>query len=234
MSVFHSLIKDILNESALNEETFCVLANAIYFKSDWVNKLKEKRSICWRNFDGSEQMIVAMSVADVTVPYRKTREFQIAKLPYENGYSMVIFLPRSNDYHPSQLTFDVFKNNVPTKTCSLGHVVMPKWSLDSGSMKLMEVCKELGIRRLFGSSDLFYVDALFQKAKIIVDSDGTTAAAATLAVKAPKSPFHFELPKETLIIDHPFFYAILNESTQTIEFIGYLMTPPSEPECKSD
>ena len=132
---------------------------------------------------------------------------------------MVIFLPRKNDFHPAELTLDVFKANLPTKTCKLKEISMPKWSLETG-MELIGACKQLGIEELF-----MKVQSLVQMAKIVVDSEGTVAAAVTVA-KFIAMGLSFELPRESLIVDRPFFYAILNERTQVIEFLGYLMTPP--------
>jgi serpin B len=53
-----------------------------------------------------------------------------------------------------------------------------------------------------------------------VDESGTTAAAATIAVPTLTSMPH------TMAIDHPFFYAVTDEETGALLFIGTLVKPP--------
>ena len=220
----HGMIKEILNEGAVTVNTICVLVNAIYFKSEWVHKFDGKSRLLWHNNDGTFRDMEGMTVENVRVPYLCRDGYQIVKLPYKGGYSMVIFLPPKWDkVAVPDVSFEFFRDNIPRKKCKVDFICMPEWSNETDALDFIPVCKHLGIHKLFDRSKEFYVSTLVQKANITVDRDGTTAAAVTAAVDMTRSPFA-RVPIN-FVVDHPFFYAIVNDKTEVIEFMGYLASP---------
>ena len=61
----------------------------------------------------------------------------------------------------------------------------------------------------------------FQQVKVAVDETGTVAAAATELLGSPVSvppPFHME-------VNRPFYFAIRDNSTGTVHFVGKVINP---------
>lgn len=96
-------------------------------------------------------------------------------------------------------------------------IVMPKSKVESDWTSLVETCKALGIRKLFDQAvnGTKFV-AMGQNAMIEVDENGTKAA----AVSAAKGDFTSPGTPSRICFDHPFVYAIRENTTGTILFIG--------------
>ena len=96
-------------------------------------------------------------------------------------------------------------------------IVMPKSKVESDWTSLVETCKALGIRKLFDQAvnGTKFV-AMGQNAMIEVDENGTKAA----AVSAAKGDFTSPGTPSQICLDHPFVYAIRENTTGTILFIG--------------
>lgn len=69
-----------------------------------------------------------------------------------------------------------------------------------------------------------YIDLVRQKAKIIVDEEGTEAAAATQVIMECGAAITEEAPKE-VFFDRPFVYMIMNMEDEVPLFIGILDSP---------
>ena len=69
-----------------------------------------------------------------------------------------------------------------------------------------------------------YIDLVRQKAKIIVDDEGTEAAAVTEAIMECGAALPSEEPKE-IFFDRPFVYMIMNMEDEVPLFIGILDSP---------
>lgn len=96
-------------------------------------------------------------------------------------------------------------------------IVMPKSKVESDWTSLVETCKALGIRKLFDQAvnGTKFV-AMGQNAMIEVDENGTKAAAGSAA----KGDFTSPGTPSRICLDHPFVYAIRENTTGTILFIG--------------
>jgi len=107
---------------------------------------------------------------------------------------------------------------------------MPRFKIDA-SLSLKTVLGGLGMPDAFedGVADFSGIDgardisltAVIHQALIAVDEKGTTAAAATAViggvVDGPGG--------EPLIVDRPFIYAIRDDATGTILFLGRVLDP---------
>jgi serpin B len=65
------------------------------------------------------------------------------------------------------------------------------------------------------------VDKALHKAYVLVNEEGTEAAAVTLFLMAPTSA----MPPEELRIDRPFIFIIRDVPTGTILFVGQVLNP---------
>ncbi len=77
-------------------------------------------------------------------------------------------------------------------------------------------------RTIYG--DTLYINLVRQKAKIIVDEEGTEAAAATEVLMKERSAMIMTDPKE-LYFNEPFIYIIMDMETEVPLFIGILDNP---------
>eukprot|EP01024_Parvocaulis_polyphysoides_P010777 TRINITY_DN1376_c0_g1_i5.p1 TRINITY_DN1376_c0_g1~~TRINITY_DN1376_c0_g1_i5.p1 ORF type:complete len:188 (-),score=25.22 TRINITY_DN1376_c0_g1_i5:359-922(-) len=164
------------------------------------------------------------------------------ELPYEGeDVSMFIILPRPylNDQAERTLTIDdvtrrinaqMIKQMVEgSQPSSSWTVFLPKFEIEQ-KIDLGSVLKQLGITDAFESTADFSgmaesgglsVSSAVHQAKIVVDEEGTEAAAATIiaiAVTAAIEPNIFN-------IDEPFVYMIVHKPTQAVLFIGEMIDP---------
>jgi serpin B len=112
---------------------------------------------------------------------------------------------------------------------------LPKWNVAT-SLDVNESLIALGISDLFETkADLtgistnaalegLFILKAFKKATVTVDEEGTTAAAATIAVAIPASgsPVVADCPME-VTFNRPFVYAIQHYQTGQVLFIGRVM-----------
>ena len=144
--------------------------------------------------------------------------------PYKDGFSFIAIRPRdgvTTDEYISRMTGEKLRKliNEPQQiTVSVG---IPEFS-NEGFTDLMPVFESMGIKDIFDSvkADLtrmgtssrgnIFIGAAFQKAFIEVNSDGTRAAAVSIA-EAKDGCDMVDIPK-TVILDKPFIYIIADDS----------------------
>ena len=144
--------------------------------------------------------------------------------PYKDGFSFIAIRPRdgvTTDEYISRMTGEKLRKliNEPQQiTVSVG---IPEFS-NEGFTDLMPVFESMGIKDIFDSvkADLtrmgtssrgnIFIGAAFQKAFIEVNSDGTRAAAVSIA-EAKDGCAMVDIPK-TVILDKPFIYIIADDS----------------------
>jgi alpha-1-antitrypsin len=69
-----------------------------------------------------------------------------------------------------------------------------------------------------GTAAGLFIEEAFQEAVVIVNEEGTEAAAVTVM-----SPFQSSPP--VMLVDRPFYFVILDDKTETPLFIGRVMDP---------
>ena len=144
--------------------------------------------------------------------------------PYKDGFSFIAIRPRdgvTTDEYISRMTGEKLRKliNEPQQiTVSVG---IPEFS-NEGFTDLMPVFESMGIKDIFDSvkADLtrmgtssrgnIFIGAAFQKAFIEVNSDGTRAAAVSIA-EAKDGCAMVDIPR-TVILDKPFIYIIADDS----------------------
>ena len=218
----HGMIEKLVEELPPGVE--CLLANAIYFEGKWQEPFSSFGEWPWYCADGSSKMVDMMIVDSQPMRYRDSVECMTVVIPYQDDHSMVILVPKPG---MPPLTYDFFMSHLPTSTRTM-KLVIPKWevmcSLDE---KLKSALKSFGIRKVFDDTDGFSIDAIVQKARIIVDETGTKAAAATYVAHIPRGGM---FSPTIVYVDKPFYYAIVNEKLGVIEFLGHLDMPNSASE----
>ena len=171
--------------------------------------------------------------------YCETSKFQAIKLPYENSrLAMYVFLPRQSS------SLEAFLENLTSaawdewmkKFESLpGHLRLPRFKLTYGA-ELRAALGKLGMgiafepaRARFDDISLpppsIWIGQVLHRAFVEVNEKGTEAAAVTVATI--RAMGRWQPPTRTfeMIVNRPFFFAIRDDVTGTVLFLGAVRDP---------
>jgi serpin B len=171
-----------------------------------------------------------MSQTD-TLRYQETADYQAVELLYGNGaFAMTVLLP-----HTGRTPADLLANLNPTTWRELAgrfideevSLALPRFTLEY-SRRLNDDLTALGMGIAFdrGQADFYriadvrperlYLTRVDQKTFVLVNEEGTEAAAATVggtgATSAPPS----------MVVDRPFVFAIHERLSGTVLFLGIM------------
>jgi len=231
-------IKNIVD--SIDERSILFLINAIYFKGTWTKEFDASRT--------QETSFHSTALAEKKVPmmhqsgdylYLRGEGFQAASVPYGDGrISMYVFLPDDRagleSFH-AQLAPDTWNAWMAGFVESRGHIAIPRFRLEY-RVTLRKALTELGMGVAFdgGSADFSgmvrrsganaYIHDIVHKTFVEVNEQGTEAAAATSVEMRLTSVMEHASPFE-MICDHPFFFAIRDNQTGLILFMGSLVDP---------
>ncbi|MFQ6041536.1 MAG: serpin family protein, partial [Candidatus Poribacteria bacterium] len=226
-------------DAPINPLTMMFLINAIYFKGIWTYEFDESqtRDDLFTLPDGSKKPCRMMSQEN-EFQYFENDEFQAIDLPYGDGdFRMTIFLPRLEKDVDSligtlnQENWNRWMNSFHKRKLTLQ---LPKFTLKY-DIELNDVLKGLGMEIAFNSSEAdftkmykeeevganLYISKVKHKTFVEVNEEGTEAAAVT-SVEMTITAVPFKL---LMRIDRPFIFAIRENRSGTILFIGKIVEP---------
>ncbi|MBQ8508484.1 MAG: serpin family protein [Clostridia bacterium] len=238
------LIKDMLDK--IEPDTVMLLINALYMKAMWDHDFDAD--------DTYDQTFTAWdgSFATTEFMHNGTRNEQIIDnddmvgivMPYDDEkLAMVAVMPQSEDVHLDELSamFDItnggkysFKGLADSAKSERTRLSFPKFTVET-SVTLSDVLCGMGLEIAFtdaadfskmsasGEPELFIGDVL-QNAKIIVDEEGTEAAAATVIMVDATSAFIEEKEPRVLEFNRPFIYAVIDQVSGAVLFCGQYNT----------
>jgi serpin B len=234
----HDRIKNLLPSGSIDALTRLVLANAIYFKGSWA-----------RTFDTSDTQMGTFHLegggGTAQVPLmQQEAQFKYAwipgmayalELPYTTGdLSMILILPDTSNGMPgleAAMTRETLQKwcdaMEPSDEVS---VTIPRFTFSS-TFGLRQTLADLGMVDAFnpeladfsGISNQggLFVGDVFHKGFVLVNEEGTEAAAATAVTVGTTS-----MPP-TFYADHPFIFLIRHNRSGAILFMGRVMDPRS-------
>ena len=144
--------------------------------------------------------------------------------PYKDGFSFIAIRPKdgvTTDEYISRMTGETLRNLINEPQQTAVSVGIPEFS-NEGFTDLVPVFESMGMKDIFDSvrADMtrmgtssrgnIYIGAAFQKAFIEVNSDGTRAAAVSIA--EAKDGCAMAEEAKTVILDKPFIYIIADDS----------------------
>jgi serpin B len=223
----------------IHEDDVLFLINAIYFKGQWqfpFNKQDTKPDVF--RLAGGEQKQVQMMSRSGSYFYTKGKGFQAVALPYGSGrVSMYVFLPdeqTSLDQFQQDLTAENWDAWMKTFGIRPGDVKLPQFKVEWES-KLNDALKALGMAEAFdsrradfsliakpSSGDRLYISEARHKSWCEVNEEGTVAAAATSITGTLTS---LQPEKFLMKVDRPFFFAIRDNPTGVVLFMGSVTNP---------
>jgi serine protease inhibitor len=216
------------------------LINAIYFKGQWSFEFKkENTKPDVFKLDGGKQKELPMMSQSRTFFYFKGDDFQSVALPYGAGrVSMYVFLPdeeKGLDQFEKRLTPENWDLWMRSFQSNPGDLTLPRFKVEWES-GLNQALKALGMAEAFDPSradfsqmakvkpgDLFISDVR-QKSWCEVNEEGTVAAAVTSVGISTTSA---QVPREKFVmkVDRPFFFAIRDNFTGVVLFMGSIRNP---------
>ena len=222
----------------LSPDAVLYLMNAIYFKGNWTTPFDPVITTD-RPFylpDGTEKLHPMMQ-QEGRLAYYETEQFQAVALPYgdDRRLSMYIFLPQP-DYTLEEFSESLTAENWDTWMAQFsmqtGTLQLPRFTFEY-STSLKDALSALGMSIAFSdqadfsnlSNEPTAISEVLHKTFIEVNEEGTEAAAATsveiITLSAPVDP-PFQMT-----VDRPFFFAIRDNQTQTVLFLGSVIEPES-------
>ena len=229
----HAKIPNLLPMGTLDAMTVFVLTNAVYFNADWQAPFEPNSQNGTFNAPSGPIQVPMMTRAFGTVSAWTGTGYRAVSLPYVGGTtSMIVVVPDAGtfDAFEAGLTFDAFDAILRSSPTTGVFLTMPRFEIDA-SLSLDKVLGGLGMTDAFedgvadfsgidGAHDIF-LTAVIHQALIAVDEKGTTAVAATAVVggvvDGPSG--------EPLVVDRPFLFAIRDDATGTILFLGRVLDP---------
>jgi len=225
-------IKKIVENISSDDVMF--LINAIYFKGVWEYTFQESltKDDTFRLADGINFPCKMMS-QKAKYSYLENEIFQSIELKYGNGwFSMIIFLPKDGidiDTLIGKFTEENWENWMNSFKEETINLFLPKFEIKYGNL-LNNALKQMGMEIAFDdmradfsniSDILIFISRVKHKTYIKVDEQGTEAAAVTSVEMEVGSQVPAEWP--VMRIDHPFIFAIRENHSNAILFIGRVM-----------
>ena len=216
------------------------LINAIYFKGAWTQEFDKDFTKDADFFppDGSRKPCKLMT-REGEFRYFENSDFQAIDLPYGDGdFSMIVFLPRLStaiDSLIGEFNQENWDKWISSFSERKGTLELPRFMLKY-ELKLNDVLKALGMAIAFqpyaadfsnmykGPQNL-YISEVKHKTFVEVNEEGTEAAAVTSVGVALTSvdPTIFWMRA-----DRPFVFAIRENRSQTLLFLGKIVEPALE------
>jgi serpin B len=226
-------IEDLLPEGSITADVRLVLTNAIYFKASWLFKFDPAQTTSGTFHAPGGDRTVSMMHQSVEASYAEGSNYQALELPYvSDAVRMLLILPAEGALSEvADSLGETFFQQVRAALTNYSVVVtLPRFSFEF-EQPLKEPLSALGMPGAFldaadfsgiaGGTEPLHISDVYHKAFVAVDEQGTEAAAATAVVVLTESV----KPIAETTFDRPFIFAILDDPTGQILFLGQLADP---------
>jgi serpin B len=240
-------IREVIPPGGLNADTRLVLVNAVYFKGMWALQFG-KAATRDESFyeEGGGKVQAPLMHQHEEVRYLQASGYQAVDLDYQGGeLSMLVLLPERKDGLrdlETRLSVRMLDDCVAKTRVREVKLFLPKFRMSWGTADLGSALCALGMPLAFTRAqadfsgingleppreESLFLSAVFHKAFVEVDEEGTEAAAATAIVMAPTAALRSPKPPPVPIFraDHPFLFAIRDRKSGVILFLGRVADP---------
>ncbi|MCG8577974.1 MAG: serpin family protein [Flavobacteriales bacterium] len=206
------------------------LINAVYFKQDWSKKFDKEltKKEKFYNADKSTVKVDMMYAREHYRAYEGNAE-KVVEIPYKDDRtSLLIILPnKMSSYKLKEEGYMSFLRSMYRREVILH---LPKFTFETPTFELKPDLEKMGLNLAFSNGADFSgmreerdlkIGTALHKAKIIVNEEGTEAAAATVIGIKTTSAISITPPEPLEVrVDKPFFYFIKDNLTNNILFMG--------------
>lgn len=217
-----------------------VALNAIYFKGLWKAPFEKSLTREEQFFAPGNSIKVPLMRRSGYYPYHEESTFQAVRLPYQGDrVGMYIFLPSKMSGLPAflrTLTAAEWSRWMWTFAKTEGLVGLPRFRFEH-SVELVSILANLGMaeafdpeRAQFGGMALppppIYIGQVIHRALVEVNEEGTEAAAVTMGTLSLSAAMRSPTPRKfQMILDRPFFFAIRDDHSNMLLFMGAVNNP---------
>lgn len=235
-------IRDLVDAELIHDATRMILVNAVYFLAQWQQPFEQSLTTPKPfHLAGGEATEVEMMRQSLDLRYVKDDVLgvEVVEIPYK-AMSMLILLPPRDAaggleaLHPNLEDLERITAGLRSSLVSLQ---LPRFRIES-KFRLAAVLQELGMKTPFVDAADFSgftrepeglkIDEVIHQTYIMVDENGTEAAAATAvlmlegALEDEREPVPIPF-----VADRPFLFLIRDDATDCILFAGALCDPRS-------
>lgn len=235
-------ITDIVDASELEDlgDLVAMLINTLYFNGAWAHPFDSSMNVegPFHLAGGGTKGVIFMHQAG-RFDYLENEDFQAVRLPYGNGrLGMYVFLPREDrslEDFTGGLDLAGWDEWMASFSRTDGTIGLPRFESDFEA-ELSPALVSLGMGSAFGG-DAFpsmfegevdgpgpFIEKVVQKTSIGVNELGTEAASATL-IEVRWCGLPEQVQGFVMEVDRPFFFAISDDETGTILFMGSIYEP---------
>ena len=238
----NGLIPKLL-EQPLDEEARLALFNTIYFKGQWALGF-EKNATKERDFylaDGTVEQVDMMHLYGENLQYVNTKDAVGVVLPYKDEDMVFVALMPAGDESVREMYENMEWSDIcdilQQKKKTLCNLQLPKFEVEF-EKKLNSSLQEMGLEKAFDEvqADLsgmgkskdgynIFIDLVYQKAVVIVDEEGTEAAAVTEIVVDRANCIEIAEPPVNIFFNEPFLYMIVDKEKEIPLFMGIMDNP---------
>ncbi len=226
----NGLIRQLLDDN-LSDDAVLALINTLYFKGRWATQFNERTfKGAFTTADGREQEAEYMSVLG-HFGYIDLGDARGVVLPYDDGRTvMLALMPNDSTAAPSTVltAHDCAELAKAAQSSASEYIslTLPKFETES-SFELKQTLRRMGLTDAFepaladfartGADDIC-ISRVLQKVKLIVDTEGTEAAAATAVILEKATA----IPVQPMILDfdRPFVYLVMDVESAIPLFTG--------------
>lgn len=216
------MIPAILND--LSPDDILVLLNALLFKGQWKETFDDPVPYDFHAANGEIQQVQMFLSTETT--YLRDENAEGFRKPFSDGrYAFAVLVPREGltpEDYLAGLNGAALRALLVGEQYGTVHAGMPMFSaqLETDLMKAFPGVGLTNLRALGGIAPEAFVSEAIHKAKIEVDQNGVSAAAATAIVIAKGAHPPLNEKEVTVIADRPFVYMIVDTQTNLPLFIG--------------
>jgi serine protease inhibitor len=219
----NGLIKNVLKQSEISNDTSLILVNTIYFKSNWLYKFNPKHTTTYKF--GKTKKSVQMMYTKEKYKYYENDELQLLEMYYEDkDYVMGILLSQDTTSLP-KISMDDLNDYINNLRKEKVMVYLPKFTHRKRT-NLIPLLKNLGVKDIFNDNanltiaENSHVSSMIHEAVVIVDESGTEASAVTMTVCTENCASPKEKQSYVFKADHPFIYYIRHVPSNMVLFYG--------------
>jgi serpin B len=229
-------IPELIDVNAPRPDTIIMmLTNAVYMKAEWQHPFlpEETSDRSFHLLDETTVQVPTMSLTS-SLNYLSDSTLDAVELLYKDGrLSLVVLAPKTGDFenHLSKMNTETLEEALSQLEQGQVELRLPRFTVTS-SPDVTKTLQAMGMRTPFASQANFsgiteapaQISDVTQKAFILVDEEGTEAAAASgVTVAAVATTTSERIP--VLSIDRPFYYLVRDNKTGTILFLGQVTDP---------
>lgn len=230
----NGLIKNVISAEAITPVILSLLISTIYFKANWLHKFIKSNTIK-SVFNNSFNTMVDLMNLTNEFPYYENNLIQMIEMPYVGDeFCMGSLLPKNpNNDSLSKINLSELYEYINRLSICDVNVFFPKFT-HRKKYELVPYLKNLKLIDLFHPIEANlenisertidsnnYISNIIHEAVVIVDEEGTEAAAATVVVNRMYiTSISIPKPPKIFRADHSFIYYIRHIPTNTIMFIG--------------